>query len=156
MAAMSRPLWPLRRWVVAAFGALVTFFALGLPAAVVASPWFGRATEPEWWSGPVLGLTAVLCGLLLATYVSRGRSEPLPSSATGAHRVAGFGAAIGFFAIGCPVCNKLVVLALGMTGALNWFQPVQPLLAIASVALVGWALLRRLDGERACPRATPP
>ncbi len=37
------------------------------------------------------------------------------------------------FAIGCPVCNKLVVLALGFSGALAYFEPIQPALALAGL-----------------------
>ena len=50
------------------------------------------------------------------------------------------GGLVSFFAVGCPVCNKLVLLALGASGAVSWFAPVQPVLAVASVALMAWAL----------------
>lgn len=46
------------------------------------------------------------------------------------------GGLLSYFAIGCPVCNKLVVLALGSSGAISWFAPLQPLLAVASVGLL--------------------
>lgn len=144
--------WPPRRWAMAVATALATLLALGLPTAVIANPWFGRATEPEWWAVPTLGVTAVLCGLLGATYVAR---APDDRPGTGRdRRTAGVGAIIGFFAIGCPVCNKLVLAAFGTTGALNWFQPAQLPLAVLSIAVVAWALLRRLEGERTCPRTT--
>ena len=58
---------------------------------------------------------------------------------------------LSFFAVGCPVCNKLVVAALGTTGAVEVFAPVQPLLAVASVALLAVALRRRLATRSACP-----
>ena len=48
------------------------------------------------------------------------------------------------------MCNKIALLALGYTGALQWFAPVQPLLAVGAVALLGYALWRRLRGEIAC------
>jgi hypothetical protein len=53
--------------------------------------------------------------------------------------------------VGCPVCNKLVLLALGSAGAMTWFEPVQPLLQLAAVGVLVWALDVRLRGERACP-----
>jgi hypothetical protein len=43
----------------------------------------------------------------------------------------------------CPICNKLVVLALGVSGALSYFAPIQPVLGLASVALLIYALLLR-------------
>ena len=63
------------------------------------------------------------------------------------------GGFLTFFAVGCPVCNKIVLLALGYTGALRWFAPVQPLLAIAGIGLLAWALRSRLRAEVACPVA---
>ncbi|GIM63480.1 hypothetical protein Pve01_80590 [Planomonospora venezuelensis] len=55
-----------------------------------------------------------------------------------------------FFAVGSPVCNKLVLLALGSAGAMVWFEPVQPLLQLAALGLLVWALRVRLRGELAC------
>jgi hypothetical protein len=53
--------------------------------------------------------------------------------------------------VGCPACNKIAVLLLGVSGALNLWAPIQPLVGVASVGLLAWALQRRLAGERACP-----
>ena len=61
------------------------------------------------------------------------------------------GALLTFFAVGCPVCNKLVLLALGYAGALQWFAPVQPYLAGLAIVLLMWALVVRLRGQVACP-----
>ena len=57
---------------------------------------------------------------------------------------------VTFFAVGCPVCNKLVLLALGASGAVTWFAPLQPILAVASVVVMAIALRLRLRGERSC------
>ena len=55
-----------------------------------------------------------------------------------------------FFAVGCPVCNKLVLLALGASGAMTYFEPVQPVLSLLAVVLLAWALARRLRVQSAC------
>jgi hypothetical protein len=60
------------------------------------------------------------------------------------------GGALSFFAIGCPVCNKLVLIALGTTGAINYFGPIQPYLAFAGLVLLTWAFLRRLKNATSC------
>lgn len=138
--------WSARRWVTAAVAAAAIALALGLPTDVIPNPVFGRPVAVTWWSLPTLAVTAVLGGLLAATYVR----EPDLSSDRDARR-AGIGGLLSFFAIGCPVCNKLVVVALGTTGAMDLFQPVQPLLAVASILLLAVALRARLRGERACP-----
>ena len=53
------------------------------------------------------------------------------------------GATLGWLAVGCPVCNKLIVLALGSSGALSWFAPAQPWLAALSIVLLVAALAWR-------------
>jgi hypothetical protein len=148
-AAATLGAWPARRWWVAASATALTVLVIGLPTDVVPNPVFGRSIEVTWWSYPALLLAAVLGGLLAATYVRTGR----PADAE-VDRPGKLGAACGFvayLAVGCPVCNKLVLLALGTTGAMQWFAPVQPVLAVAGVVLLAWALLVRLRGEISCP-----
>ena len=65
-------------------------------------------------------------------------------------RRGGIAGLLSFFAVGCPVCNKLVIVALGTTGARQWFEPVQPVLAVASIVLLGWALRSRLHSAIIC------
>lgn len=149
--------WPALRWWYAIAVAMVSALAIGLPTDVVPNPVFGRQGTPvEPWAVPVLVITAVLSGLLFATYV-----RPAARSAVGDSgdldrpgRFGGLGGLLSFFAIGCPICNKLVVVALGTSGALTWFAPVQPFLGVLAVALLVWALRVRLRGEVAC-RVSP-
>lgn len=61
------------------------------------------------------------------------------------------GVVLGWFAVGCPVCNKIALIALGYTGALRWFAPFQPILAITAIAFSTAALLLRLRGQVWCP-----
>ena len=58
------------------------------------------------------------------------------------------------FAIGCPICNKLVVALVGASGALNYWAPLQPLLGLASVAFLPATLAVRLRGDRSCTLPT--
>nr|WP_233521274.1 hypothetical protein [Streptomyces triticagri] len=141
--------WPPARWAVAAGAALLCALLVGLPTALIPNPVFGRIIPPEWWNLPVLVVTSVLAGLLLATYVRTG-ADRAPGRERSS-RIGGAGALLSFFAVGCPVCNKLVLLALGTSGALTVWAPLQPLLAVASLVLLGVAAVRRLAGEAACP-----
>lgn len=61
------------------------------------------------------------------------------------------GGLLSVFAVGCPVCNKLVVLAPGTSGALTYFAPLQPVLGFLSVGLLLYALRARLAGAQTCP-----
>lgn len=137
--------WPRRRWIAAALSAISIVAFVGLSTAMIPNPVFGREVATTWWAWPVLFITAALGGLLTATYV-RDPNAPAPTRRFGIA-----GGLLSYFAVGCPVCNKIVLLALGYTGALQWFAPVQPLLGIGGVALLGYALWRRLRGEVACP-----
>ena len=138
--------WPVRRWSAAALGAAATIAVIGLPTVLIPNPVFGRDVPPTWWAWPALAVTAVLAGLLGATYIRRPEDER-----TTAARAGLAGGFLSYLAVGCPVCNKIALLALGYTGALQWFAPIQPWLALAGTALLAYALHRRLTAEFACP-----
>lgn len=146
-------LWSPRRWWAAVLGGLATALLVALPTAVIPNPVFGRAIEVTWWSYPVVVLTGVLGGLLLATYVrdeTGSVPESEPEDLDRASKLGAAGAFVSFFAVGCPVCNKLVLLALGASGAVTWFAPLQPVLAVASVVLMAVALRIRLRNQSSC------
>lgn len=136
--------WPKRRWTAAAVGAVSIVALIGISTAMIPTPIFGRAVPTTWWAWPVLIATGILGGMLGATYV-RDPSAPAKESRFGLA-----GGVLSFFAVGCPVCNKLALLALGYTGALQWFAPVQPVLGVLGLVLIGWALWRRLVSENVC------
>jgi len=148
--------WSARRWRIAALTALGTFLLLGLSTAVIPNPVFGRSIPPTSWALGVLIATSVLSGLLTATYVRQPSESADADSKTDRPARGGIiGGALAYFAIGCPVCNKLVLLALGTTGAVQFFAPVQPYMAAAGMLLLAGALVIRLRGEMRCAW-TPP
>lgn len=134
--------WRGGQWAVAAVGALLAALVVGVPTDVVPNPLFSRAVPVQWWNYPALALTAVLAGIVLSTFVGR---RP------GGGRLGAAGGLLSFLAVGCPVCNKLVLLLLGTSGALTYWAPMQPLLAVVSVGLLAEAALRRLSAQAACP-----
>lgn len=156
--------WSTRRWAVALASTVATVLVIGLPTVLIPNSVFGREVPTLWWNWPVLAVAALLSGLLAATYV---RNSPRPAASLAADagganaddamsdeagtRSGMVGGVLTFFAVGCPVCNKIVLLALGASGAMQWFAPVQPLLALGAVGALLWALHTRLRGERACP-----
>jgi hypothetical protein len=149
-----------RRWLAAAAGTAATLVVLGLPTDLVPNPVFGRQIEAPAWSYLALVVTAVLAGLLLATYVRNeadAAGELLDAPPRADQRRFTVGGLLSFLAIGCPTCNKLVVVALGSSGAISWFEPLQPALAVGGIGLLAYALHRRLRSEVACelPRPAP-
>jgi hypothetical protein len=143
--------WSPRQFLVASAAAVAIALVIGLPTDVIPNPVFGRPVPVTWWSYPTLALTAVLGGLLTGTYVRRGPApiDECDEMDTPTRR-GGLAGLLSFFAVGCPVCNKLVIVALGTTGARQWFEPLQPALAVASIVLLGWALRTRLRAADNC------
>ncbi len=131
--------------VVGLVAALLTVPAIGVPTAVIPNALFGRMTPTRAQDYLFLVLTTLLVGVIAATYAAPGAG----GLAGGEGRLTG-GGLLSFLAIGCPICNKLVVLALGVGGALRWFAPAQPFLGAASLALLGataWVRLRALRAD---------
>lgn len=141
--------WNARRWWVAGVGAVATVLLIALGTAMIPNPVIVRSVPPTWWSWPALVVTGVLSGLLLATYVRQADVEDLDERSSEKKGYAG--ALFTWFAVGCPVCNKIALLLLGASGAMKWFAPVQPFLGLIGIVLLGVALVTRLRGEKACP-----
>jgi hypothetical protein len=126
--------------------AVAYLLVVGVVTAVIPTPLFVRMT-PVTVSNLVLWvLSALLVGPLVAASVV----PIVPRTCDVTNRTVA-GGLLSFLAVGCPVCNKLVVLALGASGALTYFEPIQPLLGLLSVGLLGYALWLRL---RPSPYAT--
>ncbi len=148
MTGFARSLrhWPARRWWFALGTAAATYLLIAVPTDLIDNPVFGRDVPPTWWSQPVLIATAILSGLLAATYVASPEGRPRDREG----KLGAAGAFAAYFAVGCPVCNKLALLALGYSGALRWFGPVQPYLGLIAVGLLAWALIVRVRREDSC------
>ena len=150
-------LWPPRRYALAIVAAIGVAVLIGIPTIIIPNPIFGRDIPVVAWNYPVWLATSGLTGMLIATYFTGVKAGGPPAS-TGnsarSDRSSKLGFAGGFltwFAVGCPVCNKIALLALGYSGALAWFAPLQPILAITALGMVTVALMARLRGEVACP-----
>ena len=144
-------MWPAKRFAAAVIVATGTFLIIGLPTAVISNPIFGRAIGVTDWSIPVLLATSVLSGMLFATYV---RVDTVIMDDNPA-KVGSIGGVLAYLAVGCPVCNKIVLIALGSTGAVQYFGPVQPYLGAAGVLLLMYALRKRLVNESKCSLPKP-
>lgn len=118
----------------------------GVPTDLIANPWFTRMTPPQVYAYPVWLAAAGLSGLLAAVQWGI-RTPSCRADRAGALGTAGTAAA--WLAVGCPICNKLVVLALGVSGAVGYFAPVQPWLAAFSLVMLAVAIgarMRRVTG----------
>ena len=125
---------------------LLTYLFISIPTAVIKNPIFGREIAVTNWSVPVIVISSILAGLLSATYVKNGISDQNPRQL----KLGSAGALLSYFAVGCPVCNKLALIAFGYTGAIQYFAPIQPYLALAGIALLAFSLRVRLNNEYSC------
>jgi len=117
-----------------------------IPTAIIANPWYTRMTpvyadQYFFWIA-----TSIVAGTLIGTYFT-----PL-SKRTGAARGLG-GGFLSYLAIGCPICNKVIVGLIGVSGALDYFAPIQPVLGALGLLLASAALLYRIRDLRRgyCP-----
>jgi len=138
---------------------------IGVATVLIPNPVFARDIPPVWWNYPVWILTSALMGLLIATYLRPSGSQECESAEPAAspvkeerrqHRFGLAGGVLAWFAVGCPVCNKIALVALGYTGAITWFAPIQPVLALGALVFSAVALLWRLRGQVACPLPMTP
>ena len=124
-----------RGWLVAAVGTTAALIVIGIPAAIVDTPFFVRMIPVRMQDYAIWPASALLVGLIAGTY-ARGA----PSDSEGKALSGGM---LSFFAVGCPICNKLVVLLLGTSGALTIFAPAQLYIGLASLGLLAWTLRLR-------------
>lgn len=112
---------------------------VGIPTAIIPNPFFIRMIPAGPMNYVFWIVPALLFGPLLTTYVVPLRGDTC--SLQGRMTAGGF---LSYLAVGCPICNKVVVLLLGVGGALAYFQPLQPVLGALSVMLLSYGLWLRL------------
>lgn len=138
--------WTLRRYLVALAVSVLAAVAVGIPSDLIDTPLFGRPVAITVWAYPVWIVSSILIGLLVAVSLqARGQAAG--------------GGVLSLLAVGCPVCNKPIVMALGAAGALELWAPLQPLVGGLAIAFLMAALWIRLRGEVACkfvPGQQPP
>lgn len=152
-AAAALRSWTPRQHLAAAMFSVAFALLIGVPTVLIPNPVFGRQVAVQVWNYPVWIASSVLGGMLAATYVRGARDQPAVEVAESVDAPSRFGMVGGlltWFAVGCPVCNKLALLALGYSGAITWFAPVQPYLAAAALLMTAGALLVRLRGQVLC------
>lgn len=154
-AVRSLRMWGIRRIVIAIAAAGACAVIIGLSTVLIPNSFFSRDISAEWWDYPVWILMSILLGLLIATYVREPGAEASDDVAEPRGGAFGtVGGMLGWFAVGCPVCNKIALAVLGYTGALTYFAPLQPVLAVLSVLLLFVAVVVRLKGQFSCPVPT--
>jgi hypothetical protein len=135
-------------WTASLLIGAVAFVAIAIPTAVIPNPVFGRLVATRWWDPILLAVSSVLLGMVWAARrgadAGPGDAAPLDPEVVQGHRRSAVGGLLTFLAVGCPTCNKLVLVALGTSGALTWFAPIQPVLGLAGIVVLAVTLRGRL------------
>lgn len=133
------------RYAGAGLAGAAVMLLIAVPTAILDTPWFTREIPVRWWEYPTLLAVGALTALWVGIRPRTG--GPSGSGAAG-------GIALATFAVGCPVCNKLILAAIGTSGALGIWAPIQPILAVVSVALMGglvwWRWRQQPCADGAC------
>ena len=140
-------------WPRAVLIALIAATTIAVPSDLIDTPFFGRPVDARWIDYAILAVTAALIGLIFA--IRPGTSYPAATTRAREmdDRTAIWGGFVSFLAVGCPVCNQVVVALVGASGALAWWAPAQPVVGLLAVVLLVYALRKRLRTfqQVACP-----
>ncbi|MFT7646939.1 MAG: hypothetical protein ACI8Y4_001679 [Candidatus Poriferisodalaceae bacterium] len=138
---------PATTWPRAALYAVVAGIVIAIPSDLIDTPIFGRPVEVKAIDYVILAITAALIGLIFAI-----RAEPTEAVEKDERRTI-WGGFVSFLAVGCPVCNQAIVAIVGTSGALSWWAPVQPVIGLLAIGLLGYTLHKRLSTFEleACP-----
>ena len=138
---------PPRTWLRAIPIALIAAIAIAIPSDLIDNRIFGRPIPPKPLDYVILAITASLIGIILAIRPQQSAETDSQETRTA---VGGF---VSFLAVGCPVCNQLVVALVGTSGALGWWAPVQPVVGLVAIGLLIYTLRMRIRTYTltACP-----
>lgn len=125
--------------ILACVSSIAFFLFFGIVTAIIPNVLFTRMSPITWLEYASLILTS----LLLGAYIGLSRYESA-IRARKCNMTAAAGGITGFLTFGCSVCNKLLVLLLGVTGILQYFEPIRPAFGLMSLALLVGALFYRL------------
>jgi len=150
MLAAGLSMYTPKAWFMTTLAAATGLAVIGLTTAIFENWFFVRMTPVRAQDYVIWILSSVLMGLIVGSY--------FVASSTSSDGKILSGGLLSVLAVGCPTCNKLVVLLLGTTGALTFFAPIQLYIGVASVLLLGWTLLLRaeaLSGTCSVSQPTP-
>jgi len=136
----------IRFWGLSALYTLGAALLIGIPTVLIPNHLFIRMTPTSLQDFGIWGVSVVFIGPLmaLATLYPIGTTTHAQKRLSAGSGRALAGTLLSFFSVGCPICNKLVVLLLGLSGAMTFFNPLRPFLGIASIVLLSVTLFLRV------------
>ncbi|APW98401.1 hypothetical protein CHINAEXTREME_11675 [Halobiforma lacisalsi AJ5] len=132
------------------------FLLFGLVTGLIPNPLYVRMVPRTPTDYLFLTLTALLAGIYIAQRVAtevvstelEGDDGSETGDTSGEDRLAFGGLVGGFLAVGCPICNVVLLTLFSSSALMTYFDPLRPLLGAVSVALL--AGLIYLRHSRSC------
>jgi len=118
-----------KQWLAGIAVALGMFALLGTVAALWENPIFIRMIPADGWETGLLAILSVISGLYVVI------RRPFCSN-----KAANTGGIVGFIAVACPICNKILMLVFGGELLLSYFDPIRIHVALIGVILTLWAV----------------
>ncbi len=113
---------------------LAIFVFLGIITVLIPNSLFVRMTPVYFYDYIFFVLTSILSGVYVALWhYSRNTNSKRSCMTVG-------GIVAGFFSFGCAICNKLLILVLGLTTITTYFMPIQPILGVFGLILLSYAI----------------
>ncbi|RMF90462.1 MAG: hypothetical protein D6736_06700 [Nitrospinota bacterium] len=117
------------------------FLLFGVVTVLIPNRFFLRMTTTTPLDYLFLTLTSGLLGTYLSLHLFQRRQG------RGACTVAAYGGGVGgFLGFGCALCNKPLLLLLGVSGVLTYIEPYRPLIGSLGIGLMGYAVYRKGKG----------
>lgn len=123
-------------WLLAVASGVLTAIAVGIPTGLIQNGWFTRMTPVRVQDYVLWIVSAMLIGVITGSF-ALGRENRADDGKLAS------GGALAYIAVGCPVCNKLIVLFIGTSAALSVYGPLQLYIGLGSIVLLGWTFLQR-------------
>lgn len=127
-----------RYWKIAGYASLyslIFFVVFGVITALIPNRFFARMASATVLDHIFLVVTSLLLGIYSSLYQYQKKHGSKKCGVAAAS-----GGVFGFLGFGCSVCNKLLILLLGVAGVLAYVEPYRPLIGSAGVALLGYAV----------------
>ncbi|MBI2971812.1 MAG: hypothetical protein HYY37_05325 [Candidatus Aenigmarchaeota archaeon] len=127
----------IRSILIGSLAALTILLAFGFITALIPNALFIRMTPVYFYDYVFLSLTSILSGAYMGLWYYAKRTQAKCNYA------AAGGAVGGLFSFGCAICNKILILLLGVTGVVTYFMPLQPVLGVISLILLSYAVYKQ-------------
>ncbi|ELY46464.1 hypothetical protein [Natronorubrum tibetense] len=137
--------------------AIGVFLLFGLVTGLIPNPLYVRMVPRTPVDYLFLTLTALLAGVYTAQRLTtevvgpdfEDADESGSDGTKGEDRLAIGGLVGGFLAVGCPICNVVLLALFSSSALMTYFDPLRPALGALSVALLAGLIYVR--HSRSCP-----